>query len=205
MASITSSIGSIFSGVENIFSGLLESIFAIFSHAFSLVFGILSTAWSAVEGVINAALHTVSGLLATVTHVFGDLIAIVTSEYGGWIEWMHDLLAGFGGKVNGDSIVDGISEVANTVHASVATGARVASAAVCQSTDTLSEQWTEMIDTIHESSLPDLITSAANIVPIALVGAGVVLATVFAGSKSGSSPAASVKKTTKSAGRRKKA
>lgn len=205
MASITSSVGSIFSGVGNIFSGLLESIFAIFSHAWSLVIGILSTAWSAVEGVINAALHTVSGLLATVTHVFGDLIGIVTCEYDEWIEWLKNMMVEQGGNMDKEGIVAGMNEVATTVQDFVVTGARVASAAVCHSTDALSETFTEMIDTIHESSLPDIITSTANIVPIALVGAGVVLATVFAGSKSGSSPAASVKKTTKSAGRRKKA
>lgn len=197
MASITSSIGSVFNGIGNIFSGLLESIFAIFSHAWSLVIGILATAWSAVEGVVNAALHTVSGILSTVTHVFGDLIGIVTSEYDAWLEWMHGLIVVHGGKVDGKGIVTGFSGVATTI-------VKMTSVAICQSANTLSETWTEMIDTIHESSLPEIITFAANIVPFALVGAGVVLAIVFAG-KSGSSPAASVKKTTKSGGRRKKA
>lgn len=206
MASITSSVGSIFSGVGSVFSGLLESVLAIFTHAWNLIIGILSTAWSAVEGVINAALHTVSGLLSTITHVFGDLIGIVTGEYDGWSKDLKNWFVEQGGKVDGNGIVsDRMCEVTILLGDSVQSSFKAVNTVIAQTTNALDEKLSELINSIEKSSFPALFPFTANIVPFALVGAGFVLAIVFAGSKSSGSPAASVKKTTKSGGRRKKA
>lgn len=80
MASITSSVGSLFSGVTSIFSGLIESILAVFTHAFNVILSVFNVALSTVQQLFAAVLHTFEGVLSTLTNVFGDLVGIVTGE-----------------------------------------------------------------------------------------------------------------------------
>ena len=80
MASITSSISSLLSGIQSIISGLIESILAVVTHIFNAIFSIFSTAWSAVEGLLKALVDAFSGLISTATHVVGDFVGIITGE-----------------------------------------------------------------------------------------------------------------------------